>query len=75
MKITASKLRQDIFRLLDNVIETGEPLEIERGGTTLIITPLKQSFSKLKKLKKRKLSEENSDNFTHLDWSKEWRGL
>lgn len=37
--ISASQLRQDIYRLLDRVLETGEPLEIERSGQRLIVIP------------------------------------
>lgn len=39
MTVSASQLRQDIYNLLDSVIETGEPLEIERKGTLLRIVP------------------------------------
>jgi hypothetical protein len=35
--IKTSNLRADIFHLLDNVIETGRPLEIERKGEILQI--------------------------------------
>jgi antitoxin (DNA-binding transcriptional repressor) of toxin-antitoxin stability system len=37
MSITASALRQDVYRLLDRVLQTGVPLEIERHGRTLRI--------------------------------------
>lgn len=37
--ISASQLRQDIYRLLDRVIETGEPLAIERSGHRLLVVP------------------------------------
>ena len=33
--VTASQLRQDVYRLLDEVLATGEPLEIRRNGRTL----------------------------------------
>lgn len=39
MAITASQLRQDIYRLLDRVLESGEPLEIERKGRRLRVVP------------------------------------
>ena len=39
MALTASKLRANVYRLLDEVLETGKPLEIERNGKTLVITP------------------------------------
>jgi len=38
--MTASKLRQNIYRALDEVIETGVPLEIERKGKRLRIVPV-----------------------------------
>lgn len=37
MKITASQLRANIDRVLDQVAQTGEPLEIEREGQLLRI--------------------------------------
>ena len=37
MAITASELRQNIYRLLDQVLETGIPLEITRGDSVLRI--------------------------------------
>ena len=37
MAVSASALRADIYTLLDRVIETGEPLEIERKGKILRI--------------------------------------
>ncbi|MBM4419782.1 MAG: type II toxin-antitoxin system Phd/YefM family antitoxin, partial [Chloroflexi bacterium] len=35
--LTASALRQNVYRLLDGVLETGVPLEIERHGRRLRI--------------------------------------
>lgn len=37
MAITASELRQNIYRLLDQVLETGVPLEVLRGDRRLRI--------------------------------------
>ena len=39
MPITASTLRQNVYRLLDDVLLTGVPLEIERNGRILRIVP------------------------------------
>lgn len=38
MALTASELRRNIYRLLDQVLETGIPLEIQRGDQTLKIS-------------------------------------
>ncbi|MBP9054606.1 MAG: hypothetical protein KBF94_18445, partial [Ilumatobacteraceae bacterium] len=37
MILTASKLRENVYRVLDHVLETGEPAEIERNGRRLRI--------------------------------------
>ncbi len=40
MVVTVSELRRSIYRLLDQVLETGVPLEIERKGRILRIVPV-----------------------------------
>ena len=50
--ITASQLRQNIYRTLDEVAETGVPVEIMRKGVTLRIV-VDAKPSKLARLKKR----------------------
>jgi hypothetical protein len=37
MSITASELRRNVYQLIDSVLSTGTPLEIERGGRLLRI--------------------------------------
>jgi prevent-host-death family protein len=72
MKLTASKLRQDIFKILDQVLETGKPVEIERNGSILKIVPVEHRYQKLGKIKAKKITNEDSDNFIHIDWPSEW---
>ncbi len=38
MPISLTTLRSDIYRLIDQVLATGEPLELERRGHILRIT-------------------------------------
>ena len=68
MALTATELRKNIYKLLDEILETGNPLEIERKGKRLRIFP-DEPKSKLDNLKKRnskfsiktlKLIEKNS---------------
>ena len=73
MKISASSLRQNIYKILDDVIATGNPVEIERNGSILRIVPMKRQHGKLEKLKRRSLSSENSEAFAHIDWTHEWK--
>jgi len=73
MRLTASKLRQEVYKILDEIIQTGRPAEIERNGYILKIVPVKHNFRKLSKLKKRRLTNEDSNNFEHIDWQMEWK--
>lgn len=71
MPLTASKLRANIYNILDNVLETGVPVEIERSGQILNIIPADDySMSKLDRL------EGHSDfllcgleDLVRIDWS------
>ena len=74
MKVTASALRQNIYSILDQVLATGEPVEIIRKGNKLRIVP-EQKPSKLSRLKKRSCVVGDPDSIVHLDWSKEWSEL
>ncbi len=44
-RITASHLRQNIYRILDEVIETGRPVEITRKGSVVRIEATRQERS------------------------------
>ena len=75
MKLTASKLRDNIYRILDEVLETGTPAEIVRRGKKLKIVPAdKTETSRLKRLKRRKgVWVGDAEDLVHIDWSSEWK--
>ncbi len=73
MKLSASKLRENVYRILDQVLATGKPVDIERRGRLLRIVPAERS-SKLGRLKPRKrYLKTDPERIVHLDWSGEWR--
>jgi hypothetical protein len=74
MHITVSKLRENVYRILDEVIETGVPVEVVRKGVVLRIAAEKP-VSKLARLKKRNIFVGDSDDIIGMDWSKEWTEL
>jgi hypothetical protein len=74
MAITASQLRENVYRILDEALETGKPVEVLRKGVTLTIVPPKK-VSKLANLKKRKIWVGDPDDIFHIDWLKDWNGL
>ena len=74
MRITASKLRENIYRILDEAIRTGTPVEVVRKGAVVRIVPEVRA-SKLRRLKKRKGFQGDPDDILRMDWSKEWTEL
>ena len=72
MAITASELRQNVYRLLDQVLESGVPLEIERNGRRLRVVPV-DGPSKLDRLTPHPgAAVGDLEDFVHIDWSDEW---
>ena len=75
MSMTASELRQNIYRMLDEVLETGVPVEIERRGQLLRIVP-EEVPSKLARLTPHPGTiVGDPEDLVHMDWSSEWQGL
>jgi antitoxin (DNA-binding transcriptional repressor) of toxin-antitoxin stability system len=73
MTVTASKLREDIYKILDGILATGEPVEIERKGRVLRIVAAPASGSRLSRMKVRPgLINGDPEDLVEIDWSKEW---
>jgi prevent-host-death family protein len=71
--LTASRLRENVYRILDEVLETGVPVEIERRGKILRIIPA-EPRDRLENLPKRPdFLRCDPEELVHLDWSGEWR--
>ncbi len=72
MAITASALRSDVYNILDQILETGEAVTIERNGRELKIVPVEKR-SKLDRLVAHPgFIVGDSDDLVHMDWSHEW---
>jgi hypothetical protein len=65
-------LRQDIYRLIDRVLETGEPLEIERKGRRLRLVPDVPAD----RLSRIRVDPDaiigDAEELVAIDWSPEW---
>ena len=72
MALKASSLRENIYRILDQVLETGVPVEIERRGQILKIVAA-EARSNLDNLKARPYLLLDPEELVHLDWFGEWR--
>lgn len=73
MAISASQLRQNIYQLLDEVLETGVPLEIERRGRTLRIVPAGVGSKLGRVVGRQDFIVGDPDEVVHVDWSEYWR--
>jgi antitoxin (DNA-binding transcriptional repressor) of toxin-antitoxin stability system len=69
--VTPTQLRTDIYNLLDEVLKTGLPLEIKKGGKRLRIVPV-EKVDKLKNLPVRsEVIQGDPDDLAEIDWSNE----
>lgn len=71
MIYTATKLRQNLYNILDSVIDNGIPVEIERKGVLLKIIPEKP-VSKWDRLEEHSVINGDPESIVSIDWSKEW---
>ena len=68
-----SRLRADLYRVIDQVLETGEPVEIERNGRRLRIVPVEVA-GRLAALRPHpEYLSGDPESLVHLDWSDEWK--
>jgi hypothetical protein len=71
--MTITELRKNIYKILDEVAETGKQIEIVRKGKKIKITR-EQEGGKLEQLKNppSKVCKGDSDEIISIDWSGEW---
>jgi prevent-host-death family protein len=71
-RLSLTKVRADLYKIVDSVLETGKPVEIERRGKKVRIIPVRPT-SKLDNLVKRPGTiVGNPEGVVHADWSGEW---
>ena len=68
MSLTASKIRETIYRILDRVLETGHAVKLIRRGQNPRIVPEKPR-SKLDNLKPKEYLATDPEELVHNDWS------
>jgi prevent-host-death family protein len=69
MPISVTRLRANLYEIVDRVIETGIPVEIEHKGERVRLEPAKPK-SKLQKLARNPATiVGDPEDFVHVDWS------
>ena len=74
MKILrATKLRENLYAVLDKLLETGIPAIIERKGRRIRIVPDKAP-SRIERLERHDAIIGDPEELVHMDWSSSWNG-
>jgi prevent-host-death family protein len=69
--VTPTELRADIYNLLDEVLDTGIPLEIKKANRRLIIMPVAK-VDKLQNLVARpELIQGDPEDLVNINWETE----
>jgi hypothetical protein len=71
MHITITQLRSNLYKMIDQVIQTGKPIELQRKGVTvkIILEKPKNDLSKLEKYPDVMVGKPES--FVHINWQTE----
>lgn len=72
MTYKATKLRQNLYTILDSVIEYGEPIEIERKGHILRIIP-DSKLSIWDRLEEHSIVIGDPEELVSMQWEGEWK--
>lgn len=72
-KLTATRLRANLYRVLDEVLETGRPVEIERHGRVLRIEVVQEDDPLARLVPHPEAIRGDLDDLVHIDWSGEWK--
>jgi len=71
--VTATELRKNVYRLLDQVADSGETVEVTRKGKRLRIAPVGIG-GKLDSLQPHPgCISGDPDELVHMDWSESWQ--
>ena len=75
MRVTATKLRQNVYAILDEVLEKGTEVEIERKGKILRIVPEKKKsiFERMPLMPDLIVGDIRDGPLFKTDWEKDWR--
>ena len=70
-KITPTELRANIFKLLDEVLDTGIPLEIKKGDKRLRIVPLDKTNKLDNLISRPDAIQGDPEELVGLNWADE----
>lgn len=69
--VSPTELRSNIYKLLDDVLNSGVSLEINKGGKLLRIVPVAKSNKLTNLVSRSDVIVGNSDDLVDISWEKE----
>lgn len=79
LEVNATRLRENLYQTLDQVLATGEPVAIVRKGRRLLLSVAAEpKKTKRESLLSRLEPHPNAikgdpDDLIHIDWLKQWK--
>jgi hypothetical protein len=70
--ITATELRQNVYRILDDVLESGMTREVLRKGRKVLITPAEPKRLRLEDLPRRRARNCSFEELVATSWEGAW---
>jgi len=74
MTYSATKLRQNLYNILDSILEKGQSVEIERNGHILRIVPEKH-HSIWERLEPHQIVKGDPEELVSMDWTDSGSGV
>lgn len=74
MALTATQLRQNVYQILDEVIESGTTQEVVRRGQKVLLVPVGPGRRKLEDLPRREnVYKGTFDELVAISWENSWK--
>ncbi|HFQ94601.1 MAG TPA: type II toxin-antitoxin system Phd/YefM family antitoxin [Anaerolineae bacterium] len=69
--VTPTELRMNIYKLLDEILASGVPLEINKGGKKLKIVPVEQPDKFQNLITRDEVIQGDPEDIVEISWEKE----
>lgn len=70
--ITVTRLRSDLYRIIDQIIKTGIPIEVERNGKKVQIISVEEKLKLDNLVKRSNIISGDPESLVHIDWLENW---
>lgn len=71
-KVSPTQLRKELYRLLDDILESGEGIEVPRGAGSVVLLP-QRGPGKLASLKRRDTIAGDPHELDSVSWEGLWQ--